>query len=79
MEKKVALNSPILVNNMLISNFKEKPDHFNAFYASQCTPTSNNSALPNMTNSVSNVSLSFIQFEDQDSLKVKRSCNYSKA
>ena len=47
--KKIPLIPPILVNNKLISNFKEKANHFNAFLASQCTPVSNDSALPSTT------------------------------
>ena len=77
--KKIPLIPPILVNNKLISNFKEKANHFNAFFASQCTAVSNDSALPSTTNSVSNVSLSSIQFKDQDILKITRFLNYNKA
>ena len=40
---------------------------------------SNDSALPSTTNSVSNVSLSSIQFKDQDILKITRFLNYNKA
>ena len=77
--KKILLIPPILVNKKLISNFKEKANHFNDFFPSHCTPVSNDSALPNTTNSVSNVSLSSIQFDDQDILKIIRSLNYNKA
>ena len=77
--KKIPFITPILVNNKLISNFKEKANHFNASFASQCTPVSNDSVLTNTTNSVSNASLSFIQLEDQDILKVIHSLNYNKA
>ena len=76
---KIPLISPILVNNKLISNFKEKANHFNAFIASQCTPVSNDSALLSTTNSVSNVSLSSFQFKVQDIPKIIRSLNYNKA
>ena len=48
--KKIPLISPILLYNKLISNFNEKTNHFNAFFASQCTPVSNDSALPSTTN-----------------------------
>ena len=58
--KKIPLIPLILVNNKLISNFKEKANHFNPFFASQCTPVANDSALLSTTNSVSNVSLSSI-------------------
>ena len=77
--KKIPLIPPILVNNKLISNFKEKANYFSDFFASQCTPMSNDSALPNSSNSVFNVSLSSIQFEDQDIPKIIRSLNYNKA
>ena len=53
--------------------------YFNAFFASQCTPNSNDSALPDVTNHISNVSLSSIQFEDQDILNIICSLNYNKA
>ena len=43
--KKIPLIPPISINNMLISNFKEKANHFNAFFASQCTPIPNDSTL----------------------------------
>ena len=62
-----------------MSNFKEKGNYFNDFFASQCTPISNDSALPNYSNSVFNVSLSSIHFEDQDILKIIQSLNYNKA
>ena len=77
--KKIPLIPPILVNNNLILTFKEKAAYFNGFFASQCIPIVNDSTLPNTTNSVSNVSLSSIQFEDQDIIKFIRSLNYDKA
>ena len=77
--KKIPLIPPILVNNKLISNFKEKANHCNTFFTSQCTPVSNDSALPSTSNSVSNVSLSSIQFKDQCILKIIHSLNYNKA
>ena len=48
------------------------------FFASQCTPISNDGALPD-SSSVSNVSLSSIHFKDQDILKIIRSLKYNKA
>ena len=70
--KKIPLILPIIVNIKLISNFKEKANHFNDFFASQFTPISNHSALPNTKNFVTNVSLSSIQFKEQDILKIIR-------
>ena len=77
--KKIPLIPLILLNKKLISNFKDKANHFNAFFTSQCTPVSNDSALPSTNNSVSNVSLLSIQFKDKDILKVIRSLNYNRA
>ena len=77
--KKIPLIPPILVNNKLTSNFKEKAKHFNAFFTSQCIPVPNDSAVPNTTNSVCKVSLSSIQFKDQDIPKIIRSLNYNQA
>ena len=77
--KKIPLICPTLVNNKLTSNFKEKANHFNAFFASQCTPISDDIALLNSTNSVSNVSLPSIELEKQDILKIIRSLNDDKA
>ena len=68
--KKTPLIPPILINNKLISNFKEKANHFNAFFASQCTPVSNNSTLPLVRTHVTNASLSSISLNDQDILKI---------
>ena len=70
--KETPVTAPILVNNKLISNFKEKANHFSAFFASQCSPISNDSALFNTANSVSNASLSSIQFKNQDIVKIIR-------
>ena len=75
----IPLIPPILVYNKFILNFKEKANYFNEFFASQCTPISDDSALPNTSNPVPNVSLSSIQFEDQDILKTICSLNYNKA
>ena len=37
---------PLLVNNKIVSDFTEKANLFNDFFASQCTPISNSSILP---------------------------------
>ena len=77
--KKIPLIPPIWINNKLISNFKEKANHFIAFFTSQCTPVSNNSTLPLVTILFTNASLSSISFNDQDILKIIHSLNTNKA
>ena len=44
--KKIPLILPTLINNKLTSDFKGKANHFNTFFASQCTPISHDSTLP---------------------------------
>ena len=44
--KKTPIISPLLGNNKIISNFSEKANLFNKFFASQCTPLENHSSLP---------------------------------
>ena len=65
--------------NQTSSNFKEKANHFNAFFASQCTPVSNNSILPLVTTPITNASLSSISFNDRDILNTINSLNINKA
>ena len=67
--KKIPIIPHILINNKLISNFK-KANHLSAFFASQCTPVSNNSTLRLVRTPVSNASLSSISLNDQDILKI---------
>ena len=77
--KKIPLITAILISNKLVSNFKEKANHFNDFFASQCTPVPNNSTLPLLTTPITNASLSSISFNDQDILNVIHSLNINKA
>ena len=77
--KKIPLIPPILISNKLVSKFKEKANHFNAFFASQCTPVSSNSTLPLVATSLTNASLSSLSFNDQDILKTMHFLNINKA
>ena len=77
--KKIPLIPPILISNKLVSNFKENVNHFNAFFASQCTPISDNITLPLVTTPITNASFSSISFNDQDILNIMHSLNINKA
>ena len=46
MAKKTPVIPPLLVNNNLISKFREKANIFNDFFVQQCQPIANNSILP---------------------------------
>ena len=69
----------MLLTTKFVNFYQSKLNYINAFLSSQCTPVSNDSALPNTTNSVSNVSLSSTQSKDYNILKIICSRNYSKA
>ena len=77
--KKIPLIPPILINNKLTSNFKEKANRFSAFFPSQCTLVSRNSTLPLVRTPVTNASLSFISLNNQDILKIIHTLNINKA
>ena len=44
--KKVPVIPPLLFNHAFVSDFWEKANIFNSFFAKQCTLVSNNSVLP---------------------------------
>ena len=78
--KKIPSIPPILINNKLISKFKEKANHFNTFFAARCTPVFNDSMLPLVITPVTNASLSSsISFKDQGVLKIIHSLGINKA
>ena len=58
--KKTPIIPPLLVSNKIVSNFSEKANLFNKFFASQCTPLENNSSLPFTSFLPKNRKLSFI-------------------
>ena len=47
---KIPLIPPIIVNDKLISDYEEKANHLNKFFASQCTPIANDSQIPDSVN-----------------------------
>ena len=77
--KKIPLTPPLLVKNKLISNSKEKANHFNAIFVSRCTPTSNDSTLFFLTTAATNTSSSSTSFKDQDILKIINFFSINKA
>ena len=58
-DKKIPVISPICFNNEYITDFKAKADHFNKFFADQCTLINNSSQLPNLNVVPHNLSTSF--------------------
>ena len=63
----------------LVVDFKEKARLFNEFFASKSTPIANDSLLPRFVALNSESSLSAINFNNDDIVKIIRSFNINKA
>ena len=48
--KKIPLIPPLIINDQFISDFQEKANYFNLYFAKQCTPIENDSSIPTDTN-----------------------------
>ena len=59
--KKIPLIPPLNVGNKLVTDFKEKARLFNEFFASKCTPITNDSSLPSLLNLILTSKLSVIK------------------
>ena len=60
------------------NDFKKKAHHFNAFFASKCSPLINNSVLPESVDYISTAKLSSINVNNVDILKIIKSLNVNK-
>ena len=77
--RKIPIIPPLLINDKLETDFKKKSHHFNAFFASECTPLIKNSALPDSVDYISTAKLSSVNFNNVDILKIIKSLNVNKA
>ena len=77
--KKVPIIPPLVINNEIISDFEAKANHFNNFFASQCTPLNNNSKIPENQTYKTNTKLSLIKFKNKKIINIIRSLNEDKA
>ena len=69
---------PLLINNKILSDFTEKVNLFNEFFATQCTPLPSSSVLPSAISFKTQSRLSSINFEKEDILKRIRNLNVNK-
>ena len=76
--KKVPIIPPLLINNEIISDFEARANHFNNFFASQCTPLNNNSKIPENQTYKTYTKLPLIKFMNKDT-NIIRSLNEDKA
>ena len=77
--RKIPLIPPLLINDQLVSDFKVKANHFNAFFSMQCTPLVNGSQIPDAVSFETNERLSSIDFSNDDTIKIIRSLDENKA
>ena len=69
-EKKVPCIPPIFHNNKYVTDFKEKSEIFNSFFANQCSLTPNNSISPSELKLFTKHSLTFCDFSETDVLQM---------
>ena len=77
--KKIPVIPPILVNNKLVTNFKDKANIFNDFFSKQCQPIPNNSTLPSVQSFETSNRLSTVDIDSKKILKLIQGLNSSKA
>ena len=77
--KKIPCIPPIYHNNNYITDFKEKAQIFNDFFAKQCTLVENSSKLPTNSFKRTNNLLSTISFTKDDIAKIIKNLNPNKA
>ena len=76
---KIPLIPPLLVDNKLVTDFLDKANLFNNFFAKQCTPISNDSTVPVNINFETRERLSSLEFCVDDIVKIIRSLDQNKA
>ena len=69
---------PLFVNNIYITKCNDKAEIFNNYFASQCTPFSNDSTLPNFSPLTENT-LSFFEITDEEIKDLLIGVNVNKA
>ena len=71
--------SPFVINIQLITDFREKANFFNLYFAKHCTSIKNDSSIPTDTKCLCDATISEIDFEDQDTLKIIWALDMNKA
>ena len=78
-EKKVPCIPSIFHNNKYVTNFKEKSEIFNSFFANQCSLIPNNSILPSELKLLTERTLTSCDFSETDILQIINNQDSNKA
>ena len=68
-----------MVDNNFVTDIQTKANIFNKFFAEQCTPLKNNSVLPVNQMFLTQYRLNYIDFNEDEILKIIRALNIHKA
>ena len=77
--KKIPLIPPLFLKNRFVTDFKEKVELFNSFFAKQCSLITNDSELPTSLTFYTNNRLSTVSFSHEDLGKIIENLNPNKA
>ena len=69
----------MLFNGAFVTDFQEKANIFNSFFAKQCTLASNNSVLPREFTYMTEERIQSITFSESDVVKIIRALDINKA
>ena len=76
--EKTPISPTILVNGELVSDFEQKANLFNNYFASQCTPIKNGSKLSNFSYKTEKI-LTWFHIKNDDILPIIKNLNVDKA
>ena len=77
--RKIRVIPPLFHNSKFITDFKEKAELFNSFFAKQCSLIKNESKLPPRLHFLTDKRLSMVKFVNNDILKIIQNLNPNKA
>ena len=77
--RKIPVIRPLFHSNKFVTDFKEKAELFNSFFAKQCSLIKNDSKLPPQLHFLTDKRLSMVKFVNTDILKIIQNLNPNKA
>ena len=77
--RKIPVIPPLLHSNKFVTDFEEKAELFNSFFAKQCSLIKNDSKLPPLPRFLTDQRLSTVKFVNTDILKIVQNLNPNKA